>query len=504
MEKAEQLWARRGLPRGGNNYLGGDVDILQMIYEPTIYDISDNSHEKIVLNKENLINTLKQADYFYWARHTGPRDWSWNEEYGNWSENDQLLARDIPELKPSVIYSLTCSPFRPWVENSIAISFVDQGAAAYLGFVNTPHTVAFSRDGLSVPGITSWSEFPLGLVAQIHNKVAAKTVFSSPQLFMLGDPRIHLSKDQPYQITSDRVINNGERIITGVSDKSGILAVKINGGADYSYLSVKGLTSASESDIFYNNKLQALNLGEDKYVLFLHHGGSFEMELLRKNPLGWKLTDALVDAFDFSWVALWLSTYADGNPHILLLSLPIFIGIILFKIIKQKKAIKDYYKIFFVAFFFTLIRLAYFLLRLDDYTVSANPAIYTPFQITIGCIGIFASVAGGLIIMRDSTSPRGKLLGLLLAVSRQFWLAGFYLVFITLLNSVTPITKNTETWLLSYDTFWLSLIVLTFEIMVILATYRHAISNEELKQKFSLSHLSFLSKALEKHQAPKI
>ncbi|MHB1131848.1 MAG: hypothetical protein ACYC4L_05600 [Chloroflexota bacterium] len=480
LEKAEQLWSRRHLAKAGKNYLGGDVDILQLVYEPTIIDIGDDAEKRIALNKENLIEALRQSDYFYWSRHTGPRDWSWNEESGTWTEHDQLLAKDIPELRPAVIYSLTCNPFRPWVEGSMALGFADQGAAAYLGFVNSPHTVAFIKRGSAVPGITSWREFPLGLVAQIHNKVTTETVFGSPQLFMLGDPRIYLSQDQPYRISSDTVVESGRRVITGESAVDGVLAVKIDAGAAYDYLSVKGLTAISAADVFYNNKLQALDLGADKYVLFLHDGGAFEIELLRDIPWQWSVADPLTDAFDFSWVALWLSTYADSNPQIHLLSLPLFVGILSVKVVRHRKRVKSYGKAFLAAGILALVHVVYYLLRLDEYTVSANLVSYTTLEVTVGCVGVFASAAVGLLLMKDGSSTRVKSLGLFVAVSRQLWLTGFNLAFITLLNSVPQITKNTEPWLLSYDAFWLSLIVLVFEVGAILAAYRLIASDTNL------------------------
>lgn len=473
VEKAERLWSNRNLAGDGIAYLGGDVDILQMVDVPTIHNISAKPLEKMALTRENLITSLKQADYFYWARHTGPKDWSWNEGNADWDENDRLLAADIPELKPAVIYSLTCSSFRPWVENSIAIGFVDSGAAAYLGFMNTPHTASTMREGLSVPGVTSWSEFPLGLVAQIQNKEAAKSVFGSPQLFMLGDPRIYLSDEAPYQITSDNEIDSGKRIIKGVSDRSGILAVKVDGGARYNFLTVRGISSASDSDLFYNNRLQTLSLGDDMYALFQHHGGAFEMELSSEAPFGWNVNDAILDAFDFSWVVLWLSTYADSNPHIHLISILLFTCLLLYKTVKQKTTLKEYQKIFIAAIIFTFIRLGYFLLRMDAYSVSANLVDYSPLQLAIGCLGVFSGIAGGLMIMRDSKKAGVKLAGLLFAALREFWMAAFYLVFITFLNCVTPITGNTETWLLSYDNFWLAFIVLTVETLVILVVYRY-------------------------------
>ncbi|MBN1430963.1 MAG: hypothetical protein JXB07_21520 [Anaerolineae bacterium] len=485
LQKAEQLWERRSLAGKGNHYVAGDVEILQSIYEPTIFNITDGETGKIELTRENLIEALQQADYFYWTRHTGPKDWSWNEEYGNWTENDQLLADDIPDLKPVVIYSLTCSSFRPWVENAIALGFVDQGAVAYLGFVNTPHYATVVKQGLSVPGITSWSEFPLGIVAQVHNKVTANIVFRSPQLFMLGDPRIYLSAEQPYRITSDTQKENGARTLEGKSDEKGVLAVKLENGSAYDFLSIKGLTSVSEGDIFYNNKLQTLNLGSDKYVLFLHDGGSFEIQLIEHVPLGWIVTDAVIDAFDFSWVALWLSTYADSNPHLLLLSLPVLIGILLVKLLKEKRSLKPYARVFVVALSIALLHLAYFLLRSDSYTVSDNLESHTTLQIALGTLGIFACVAGGLMIMKDAKKRRGKALGLIFTVLRQFWLTGFNLVFITILNVVTPVTRNTETWLLSYDAFWLSLIPLVVEGAVIFALYRYVILRDRIAEPIS-------------------
>jgi hypothetical protein len=476
IDKAERLWSNRNQTESGNKFLGGDVDILQKVDAPTIFNISPNSQESVALTKETLIASLKQADFYYWARHTGPKDWSWNEGSSDWNENDQLLTVDIPELKPAVIYSLTCSSFRPWVENSIAIGFVDNGAAAFMGFMNTPHATPTMREALSVPGITSWKDFPIGLMAQIHNKEAAKSVFRLPQLFMLGDPRIYLSKEVPYQITSDSSIKAGKRIIKGTSDRNGILAVKIDGGARYHYLSVKGLSAISETDVFYNNKLQMMPLGEDMYVLLMHHGGNFEVELLPEAPFGWKITDVVLDAFDFSWVVLWLSTYADSNPQIHLISILIFICIVLFKTVKQKIPLKEYRGIFIAALVFTLAHLGYFLLRVNTYSVSANMVVYSPLQIATGCLGIFSGIAGGLMVMRDGKKPAVKLAGLLFAVLREFWMAAFYLVFITLLNCVTPITRNTGPWLLSYDNFWLAFIVLTVEIFVILVVDRYVIT----------------------------
>lgn len=472
LDSAEQLWTRRGLVKEGNNFVGGDAEVPQLIYEPTIFDISDGAHAEIPLNKNSLIETLERADYFYWARHSGARTWYWNEGAENWGQDDQLFSQDIPQLKPVVIYSPTCQVFRPWEEDSIVLGFVDRGAAAYLGFLNSPHTTAFLKYGLFVPGITSWQEFPLGLVAQVGNKATTRAVFSSPQFFMLGDPRIYLSKERPYRVISDQVNENGTRVIKGESSTSNVLAVKVNDGADYDFVAVTGLASASEHDLFYNSKLQSLNLGADKYVSFLHAGGQFEIKLARKAPLGWSLIDTLTDVLDYSWVVLWLDNYSDSNPYIYALSLPVLIIILLLKLVKQKRPIKNYRMIFTISILLSLIRVGYYVIRLDDYTVSANLVSPTPCQVAIGGLGIFATTTGGLILMRDSKKKAVKALGFLLAVSRQLWLAGFRFAFITLLNNVPAVTKMTRPGVWNYCAFWLPFLALLIEVVVILAVYR--------------------------------
>ena len=362
------------------------------------------------------------------------------------------------------------------MKNSIALAFVDKGAAAYIGFINTPHTITFMKYGLSVPGLTSWQGFPLGLVAQVQNKVANKSIFTSPQFFMLGDPRISLSKDQPYRIVSETMTAGGKRVVEGASDVRGILAVKLDRAEQYDFLKITGLTSASENDLFYNSKVQTMNLGADKYIMFLHQGGSFRIELAPKAPVAWTLTDALADALDYSWVVLWLDSYSDGNPQIHVISLLIFVGIVLFKLFRRKKPISDYRDILMIALLLALVRLAFFSLRLDSFTVSSNVVTYTVVEILTGCLGVFASVAGGLMLMKDGKRIVVKTLGLLFAVSRQFWLAGFTFAFITLLNNLTSITTMTGPGLLNYNMFGLVAIGLAVDVAIVLVAYRYVVS----------------------------
>ena len=227
LDKAEQLWANRERARGGQNYLGGDYEPLQQVWAPTICNLSDGAGEEIGLNKESLLDTLGRAGFFFWSRHVGQRTWYWNSESQE-AEEQEIVAADLPPLQAPVIYTPSCDSLRPWVENNIALGFVDHGAAAYLGNVNSGfHTSALLRRGTAIPGLSSWREFPLGLVAQFENQVEAKAYFQVPQFFMLGDPRIYLSPEQPYRITSDTSAAPG-----GQGDRGRISVSRIPGGRD--------------------------------------------------------------------------------------------------------------------------------------------------------------------------------------------------------------------------------------------------------------------------------
>lgn len=472
-ELAEQLWRRKNLVRNGNNYLAGDTDIWSSIYEPTIIDISEGAkNETINLNKNSLISSLQKANYIYWSRHSGVRTWYWNEGKKDWGENDQLASKDIPKLLPVVIYSPTCKIFRPWEKDSIVLKFVDQGAAAYLGFLNSPNAKAFLEYDLFVPGINSWEEFPLGIIAQIGNKAATKAIFNSPQFFMMGDPRIYLTKDQPYQINFDTIDKKGNRVIKGESDKKGLLPIKIENGSRYSFTHIHNLGSISDSDPFYNSKAQSLNLGENKYISFLHHGGEFEFLLSPKTPVLWSIKDIVFDVFDYSWVVLWLDNYSDAVPYIDVLSIPALIVILLFKQVKQKKHLGNYKSIFLVSLFLVFTRAGYFLIRFDDYTVIANTVSFTLPKFIFASLGVFCTTAGGLILMKDAKTKLVFILGLLLAISRQLWMTAFRFIFNTILSIVPSVSGMTQAWVWNYTDFWLRYTVLIIEIIIVLIFYR--------------------------------
>jgi hypothetical protein len=469
LENAEQLWRNGKSVHSGENYFGGDVEKGQLIEEPAIYNIDEGYNGKIELNKDNLSAILLQTEYFYWSRHVSEDKWFWNTESKDYGKDDQYFAEDIPKLNSIVIYTPSCGSFQPWTDDSISLGFVDKGAAAYVGHVRSPISNSFFiRHRLAVPGIYSWDEFPLGIAAQIQNKETANMVYNTPLFFMLGDPRIYLLEDKPYQINSDRVNNIGRRVITGESNERGILAIKIEGGAAYEYLKTS-TTSVSDNDPFYNNDLQMLNLGADKYILYFHTGGDFRIELFTDTPIIWKLTDPIVDVFDYSWIAIGVVQ----SPFSLIL-LVIFTAVVIYKIIRKKTPIRNYRVLFLAGLLYALVRLIYLLTRIGSYTVSASIVEMTIFEIILGFVGVFSSTASGLVMMRTSKKTIGKVIGMILALLPQLLLTGFYFANITLTNIIMR-NNTANLWLWNYKAFWMPLGVLLFEALIMFALYRISI-----------------------------
>jgi len=471
IEKAEQLWAWRGLAREGNNYLGTDVEKGQLQFVPAIFDFSGEEVRQMELNKENLISTLEQADYFYWARHVAADKWHWNTESEDFGESDKLYAADLPALKPAVIHSPSCGSFQPWRSDTISLGFVESGAAAYLGHVHSPMSSGgMMRHGLSVPGVYTWEGFPVGIAAQVQNRMTARFAFNTPLYFMLGDPRVYLSEGQPYQITSDSIRDDGIRVIEGESAVSGILPVRIEDGARYRFLTVGG-ASASEEDWFYNNDVQTLDLGGDKYILFHHLGGTFQIALSPEPPFGWVVGDALVDAFDHTWVVIGVV-----YDLISLVFLAVFAVIVYLKTLRQKKPLASYRAAFLAGGILAVVQVAYALARHNAYSVSANMIQRGIMDYLLGAAGVFSTTAGGLMVMKDTRRRAGKAVGLVLAVLPQVFLSGFYFVVITTTNLVFRFQNPVPIALWNYTGFWMPFIVLLGEAAVILAVNRLVIS----------------------------
>lgn len=475
LENARSLWQRAAMVRAGRVIIAADAEPPQHRFEPAIYDLNPSAPQQLPLNRDNLLTALSQADFFHWSRHSGPSTWYWNSESGEDFPDSEIHAADLPALPPVVIYAPSCSSFRPWRADSIALAFVDSGAAAYAGFLNSPfHTNAVMKQDLSVPGPTAWADFPLGLVVQAENRVAARAYFSTPQFFMLGDPRVHLLDEPPYQILSDQVQADDWRVIRGESDQAGALPIKIADGAAYDYVSAAGVTAVSEGDLFHNTRLQTLNLGADKYLLLWQTGGPFELRLSAHTPLFWGFADTLVDALDYGWVVMWLDRRVVNAPVIHLIALIVFAALVGMMVVRRKVSLRSVGMISLWALIPVIVRAGYVWLRADDYTISANLVAFPIDQVLLGLACIFACTAGGLLLLRGASTPFRRMAGWAFALLPDLILVLFYLAFIPFMNLMTPVTGMTAAWQWNFNILLLAAIHLLLQAVFFFAIQRAA------------------------------
>jgi len=465
LESAEALWQRKDEVEYGRSTLGTDVEKGQLVTEPTLFDISPGATAIQLLNKPNLIKALQQSDFIYWARHVSRNKWFWNTEEEDFGDGDKLLAEELPDLPPLVAYTPSCGSFQPWEEDSIAISFTDHGAAAYAGHIHSPSTNGFlMRRGRAVPGMYTWPGFPLGVLVQVQNRMTTRVTFNTPLFYLLGDPRLHQMAEAPYQVISDETGEDGVRTLHGKSSMSGYLPVKIEGGAAYTYVSITGLDAASESDPFFNNNLHTLDLGSDNYLLFYHAGGEFEINLAPQIPPLWLVSDTLLDALDYSWVALALAF----SPFSLVL-LAVLAVILYVKTRRQHIPLRRCNKVFLIVLVLAAMKLAYLLLRLHRYSVYASVAEYSPFDLVLGFCGSFAAAAGGLILILGAKKMIVKAAGFALAVLPQLALTALYLVMDSYVNLMFLTANPVPMAVYNNKAIILPSIVLALEIAIIFA-----------------------------------
>lgn len=463
IESAGDLWDRGKRARKGINYIASDIDLNGGIENGAIIDVSGQPYKETKLNKENLINALENADYFYWARHVSDDAWHWHKD-SKGEEYEYLYAADIPNLKPVIIHTPSCGSFFPWVENSIAMGFIEKGASAYLGNLFSPISSGIFIGHLNyLPGKYTWKDFPIGIMAQIQNKSTSRICSNIPVFFMLGNPKISMQSQKPYEIISDQEYAN-KRIIKGQWGNEGILPLKIDGGASYSFISIRNLSSISENDLFYNSKIQSINIQSDKYILFIPNGAGFEIELSKKSSFLWNFYDSIRDSFEYSWI-----TIGVVQSYISLVFLGVFLLIFLIYKIKKKIPLKTYLPAMIAGFIFAALQLVFIIFQADKVTASSYIKIYTAIKLALGFIGTFSTISGGLILMIAARKKVLKVLGVITCVLPQFILTVFYCLIYTVTNLQFRAIGLPPLW--NYAIVYQFLIILVIEISIFMCLY---------------------------------
>ncbi len=467
-EQARALWIRGAEVRARRGFVASAPDVNAGLDEGRIWELTADPVETQPLTKENVLAALEKATYFYWARHVGATNWFWYKgEYP--VDDERITGADLPVMNPVVIHTPSCRSFVPWAEDSIALAFIERGAAAYLGHLYPPISSAYFIGHLyTLPGYDTWPGLPMGVLAQIQNRATQQASASHPLLFMLGDPRIALQANVPYTITSD-VQQGNRRVIQGnwtsAATTPGVLPLRIADGAAYQFVRVKGVGAVADSDPFYNSDIQTLNVQADKVALVVHPTGAFEVELRATPPLLWHQVDALRDAFEFVWCSIAPMQALLGLMPAVLLSIVVVIKH------RRKMSLRPYLPALCAGVGWTTVQLVFSLFHTGRVSVTSYVVQPALIDLALAFMGTSAVVTLGLTQMMDARKPLSKLLGLGVCVAPTAALLSLYIGITTLLN-VSLAQKNTEgLWPMNYAPARMAAIVGVIEVAVFLQVY---------------------------------
>jgi len=217
--------------------------------------------------------------------------------------------------------------------------------------------------------------------------------------------------------------------------------VLITGGAKYRFVSIPGVTAATQEDRFYNSRLQMINRGDDKYLIFVHQGGDFSLHLRTHPRWYWSALDLLLDSLDMVLHSSFMSR----------LKFVIIIGLVCFFALKEKWADTVRHRVLLTAFVaaasFALLHALYVLMRAGDSTLTSKPVVATaPWA----AVATFVIVGCGAVLFFNARSRVKKGLVLLL-VTLPVWgepLLALVLVSYMHTRIETPIYSVRMVWLI--------------------------------------------------------
>jgi hypothetical protein len=398
LEDARDLWLRAPEVKGERVFAANAANPSGHI-AAGIRSFAEGSVSKQPLTKANLIRTLQAADYLTFTGHGG-------RSFLGIEEGITLRPADIPSISPAVIATGSCNTFRPWEENSIALAFARQGAAAYAGFAYSPNEgyLIGEFDGLAFR--YTWPDFPVGYAIQVQNHGTLQGFAQIPYYYLLGDPRIALQSEAPYRLQSDR--SSGDtRDLTYSGAPPGILAVHIPGGARYSFVQIPGVSAAWERDPFYNARLQMVNIGEDKYLLFAHQGGDFALQLHSQPPPLWLVGDVLADALDNTLLYL----PQTGGDILSLIMAGFALVPVVWLLIRKRASARMLIPAALIGLSFALLHGLYAWARLEKLTITSKIVEFSPLAL----LGTFLLVSCGAFLFLNARSWLGKAVALLVA-----------------------------------------------------------------------------------------
>ncbi len=344
------------------------------------------------LSLAGLQRALRGAGYLTFTGHGGTRYW-------RLAEGMRFLPADIPALPPIVIGTASCNTFRLWEEDSIALAFVDRGAAAYAGFSYSPNEGYLIGEFDGLPFRYTWPEFPIGCVMAVQARGTRQGFAAFPYYWLLGDPRLALQAAAPYRLVRDEV-QGDRRTLVYAGAPAGVIPVRVPGGAGYTFVEAEGITAAWARDPFYNSRLQMADIGEDKYLLVEHAGGELTLRLRRRPPLGWVPLDIAADALDHTLIHL----QRNGGDLMALAGGGLALIGVAWRLLRRRAPLALLLPAAIAGLTFAALHGLYSLLRLGQVTITSKPVFLSP----LGIAATFLLVAAGAFLYLSSQSRRGR------------------------------------------------------------------------------------------------
>lgn len=467
LQDARALWLRAADARGIRVAAANAANPSGHI-EAGIHTYGETGVSSQPLTRTNLLGQLQQADYLTFTGHGG-------KSFLRLDEDTSLRPADLPSLPPVVVATGSCNTFRPWEENSIALAFTRQGAAAYTGFAYSPNEGYLIGEFDGLPFRYTWPDFSIGHVVQVQNRGTLQGFAQFPYYHLLGDPRIALQAEAPYQAVQDRE-SGSRRSLAFANAPPGMIPVRIPGGARYSFVEIPGVSAAWEGDPFYNSRLQMVDIQDEKYVLFAHAGGSFTLHLRARPPWIWVAGDILSDALDNTLLYI----PQTGGDIVFLAAGGLALAAAAWLLLRKKAAARTLVPAAVVGLAFAALHGLYALVRLQRLTITSKFVAFSPLALA----GTFLLVGCGAFFYFNARSWRGKGVALLVATVGAWAPAVFTLGLLGVINNAMY-RPRLGAGLWNYALGLQSLVALVLECILLAAAFfvlNRAIKSREKEQ----------------------
>jgi hypothetical protein len=364
------------------------------------------------LNKANLIQSLQQADYVTFTGHG-------SSTYLRLDDETTLRAADVPALPPLVVATGSCNTFRPWEPDSIALAFVQQGVAAYAGFVYSPNEGYLMGEFDGLPFRYTWPGFPIGQVVQVLNRGTLQGFASLPYYHLLGDPRLAFQAEAPYRLVGVQA-EDGSLVQHYAGAPRGLIPVRVPGGARYAAVEVPGVGLAWRGEPFYNARLQMVDVGEDKLVLLAHEGGDFTLRLRSHTPWLRAAADVILDALDGTLLFL----QDNGGALLMLGAGGLALAVAVLLLVRRKAPPRLLLPAAAIGLTLAVFHGLYALARLEQMSVTSKAVDFS----LLAPVSTFLLGACGAFFFLYATSWRGRAMALVLSTLGALAPAAFLLL----------------------------------------------------------------------------